>query len=130
MNGFFISGNVCKDPEIFSPQNSEYSKLSFSVANSDESKKKSDGSGYENITSFFELEYWTKNPTHWLQKIKKGVWLAAVGRMKQERWEKEGGKHSKVVLIIDSFPEVKQSIKMPEMEIEKPALSENEKDPF
>lgn len=94
MNKIMITGNVTADPETFAPQNSEYTKISFSIANHDE--RVSGDNGYEDRASFFDVEYWTKNPQHWLQKIIKGAPVTIQGVLRQDRWEKDGQKGSRV----------------------------------
>jgi len=94
MNSIKITGNVTRDPETVSPQGSEYSVLKFSIANNDESKKV-DGK-YENVVSFFDVEYWTKNVQYWIQKITKGARVTIQGRLKQEQWEQDGKSRSRV----------------------------------
>jgi len=103
MRTAYITGRLGKDPETFAPQGSEYSVLKFSVANNDESKKNAEG-GYDNITSWFDCEFWTKNPTHWLQKLAKGVEVALECTIKQDTWETEGQKRSKVKFHVVRFP--------------------------
>lgn len=86
MNSYKVSGNLTRDPETFAPQGSENTCIKFTIANNDESKKKSDGSGYEDIPSYFDVKYWTKNVQYWIQKLTKGVSVTIQGRLKQERW--------------------------------------------
>lgn len=132
MNNVFISGNLTKEPETFSPEGSDFSCIKFSIANNDESKKKDDGS-YENIASFFDLEYWTKKPQYWLQKLQKGIPIAVEGRLKQQTWtDKESGSgRSKVLIIVNKFPlildRVKKEQAASEPETEKTAPWEKEK---
>ena len=97
MNSIKITGNITKDPETVSPQGSEYSVLKFAIANNDESKKVN--GKYEDIVSFFDIEYWTKNVQYWIQKITKGARVTIQGRLKQERWEKDGNSRSRIKII-------------------------------
>lgn len=105
MNQYAISGNITKDPETFAPEGSEFTCIKFSIANNDERRKKPDGT-YEDITSFFDLEYWTKNPQYWLQRIRKGDPCFANGKLKQQVRKKDGSKHSRIVLKVKGFPHV------------------------
>ena len=102
MNKSFIDGNITGDPQVFAPEGSEYTLLTFSIANNDEKKKV--GDGWESIPSFFELKFWTKNPSNWIQKIKKGVRCYVEAEAKQETWEQDGNKRSKVVFKVVGFP--------------------------
>ena len=97
MNSIKITGNITKDPETVSPQGSEYSVLKFAIANNDESKKVN--GKYEDIVSFFDIEYWTKNVQYWIQKITKGARVTIQGRLKQERWEKDGNSRNRVKIV-------------------------------
>ena len=107
MNSIKITGNVTKDPEIRALGNSNWSALEFSIGNNDESKKNSEGQ-YENIASFFDIKHLFDNTKeyngigstqYWIQKISKGSSVTIQGRLKQERWEKDGKKHSRVKIV-------------------------------
>ena len=104
MNHIPITGNLTKDPETHSPDGSEYTCIKFSIANNDESKKKADGSGYENIVSYFDVKHWTKNVQYWLQVLVKGASVLVQGRLKQERWTAEDGTTRSRVVIIAEAP--------------------------
>lgn len=94
MNNFQITGTITADAEIKKVGDSNV--INFSIANNDESKKKEDGS-YETIASFFNVVYWSKSGkmvTHLL----KGKQVTICGTLKQERWEKDGVKNSRVTL--------------------------------
>jgi single-strand DNA-binding protein len=105
MRAAYITGRLGKEPEIVSPNGSEYSVIKFSVANNDESKKTAEGQ-YENVTNWFDVEYWTKKPQPWLQKLAKGVEVCLECTIKQDTWEKDGQKRSKVKFVVNRFPVV------------------------
>jgi single-strand DNA-binding protein len=102
MRKAFLTGNIGKDPEVFSPDGSEYSCLKFSIANNEESRKV--GEEWENITSWFDCEYWTKKPTEWLNRLVKGKSIAIEARVKQQTWEQDGNNRSRVLFIVEGFP--------------------------
>jgi len=104
MRKAFLSGNLTKDPELKNVGSSEYGLITFDIANNDESKKTD--SGYENITSYYTIKFWTKSPQPWLQKLTKGTPVAVECDIKQERWESENGNRSKITFTIfrGSFP--------------------------
>lgn len=108
MNYSFLTGRLGKDPEVFAPNNSEYSCLKFSIANNDETKKNQDTGEYENITSWFDIVFWTKKPQYWIKKLIKGKEIEVPCRAKQETWEKDGQNRSKIVFYIlrGEFPKV------------------------
>ena len=107
MREAYLSGRLGKDPELFSPNNSEYSVLKFSIANDDESRKNQMGE-YENITSWFDVEYWTKKPQEWLQRLHKGDMVILSCEAKQDTWEKDGQQRSRIKFRIrrGTFPYV------------------------
>jgi single-strand DNA-binding protein len=106
MNHVTISGRLGRDPELVSPNGSEYSLLKFSIANNDESKKDPSTGQYEPVTSWFDVEFWTKNPQHWLCKLYKGYEVVIECTAKQNTWEQDGQNRSKVVfkLARGTFP--------------------------
>ena len=105
MNSFNVTGNITGDPESFAPENSESVLIKFSIGNNDERKKVSEGN-YEDIPSFFTLKFWCKSPDFWLQRIRKGAFCAANCRAKQETWEKDGQKHSRIVFMVNGLPTI------------------------
>ena len=102
MNSIKLTGNLTKDPETFSPEGSESTCIKFTIGNNDESRKKSDGSEYEDIPSFVDVKYWTKNVQYWIQKLTKGVSVTVQGRLKQERWtDNDNNNHSRIVVMAE-----------------------------
>jgi len=114
MNHGTVSGTLGKDPEIFAPQNSEYSCLKFSIANNDKSYKDDKGN-WQNKTSWLDVEFWTKKPQYWLQKLYKGTSINTEFELEQQSWEKDGSKRSKIVLKIPNgkFPYIIEGNKQP-----------------
>jgi single-strand DNA-binding protein len=91
-----ITGNITADPQIHTPENSEWKALNFSIANNDE--KRQENNEWKEIVSFFNVTYWTKGNK--LQNhLKKGKGVAISGRLKQEHWEKDGDKKNAVKII-------------------------------
>ena len=105
MRSAYITGNLGADPVLFSPQNSEWACLTFNIANSDMSKKNQQG-GYDNVTQWFTVKFWTKKPQDWLQKLMKGTSVIVETEIETESWEKDGENHYKMVFKIKagSFP--------------------------
>ncbi len=105
MNTCSLSGNLTRDPEIFAPNNSEWTVINYSIANNDDSRKNEQGE-WENVAHFFDCTYWTKKPQLWLQKLRKGVLVVGEYQAMQERWEKDGQTRSRVKFSIrrGTFP--------------------------
>ena len=102
MNHIIISGNVTREPELFSPEGSEYSCIKFGIANNDERKK--EGDNWIDVVSYFDVEYWTKKPQEWLARIHQGDSFISECSMKQQRWDQDGSNRSRVVLKVLKFP--------------------------
>ena len=53
-------------------------------------------------TDWFDLTFWGKTAELAANHLTKGRQVGISGRLRQERWEKDGEKRSKVVVIVDS----------------------------
>lgn len=93
LNAASISGRVGKDAELRTTAKG-LSVLGFSLA-VDEYRKDAD-----NYTSWIDCTMFGTRAEKLEQYIKKGAKLAVSGRLHQERWEKDGNKRSRVVLIV------------------------------
>ena len=60
-----------------------------------------DGYGENKTVSYFDVVYWGKPAEAIKAYITKGKQLAIDGRLKQDRWEKDGQKHSRVTIVAD-----------------------------
>lgn len=103
MNIVAISGNLAREPEVTAMRNSEYSVIRFSIANNDERRKSNTGE-WESVVSFFDCEFWTKNPQHWIRQMHKGTPVIVEGNLKQERWEQDGQARYAVRIKVRNFP--------------------------
>ena len=54
--------------------------------------------GYKDKTNFFDIQVWGKTAEHCAEYIGKGRLVGLAGELKQERWEKDGQKRSKVIV--------------------------------
>lgn len=73
----------------------------FSIANN-ESYKKADGT-WENIPSYFDCTMKGKYAEAMAKHLLKGRGVRVVGRLKQQRWEKDGQKFSRVVIKVQEL---------------------------
>ena len=62
-----------------------------------------DGYGENKSVSYFDVIYWGKPAEAIKPYITKGKQLAIDGRLKQDRWEKDGNKYSRIYIIADSI---------------------------
>ena len=61
--------------------------------------KKSDK--WEDETSFFDVVIWGKTAENLKPRLTKGTQIAVSGYLKQDRWEKDGQKQSRVQVVAD-----------------------------
>ena len=71
-------------------------KLSISVA-------VNDGYGENKSVSYFDVVYWGKPAEGIKSYLHKGKQIGIEGRLKQDRWEKDGRTNSKVYIIADNI---------------------------
>ncbi len=89
INNIVIIGRLAKDP--VSSQAGQSSVCKFTVAN-----------GEKEHTSFFDVVAWGKLGEICQKFLSKGSQVAIQGRLKQDRWEKDGQKSSRVLIIADN----------------------------
>lgn len=93
-----IIGNLTKDPET-KTMKSGATLTNMSVAVNRSWKNKEDV--WEEQTSFFDVTAWSELAENIAASLKKGSKVIVTGRLEQQTWEKDGQKHSKVVLIAE-----------------------------
>ena len=89
MNNCCIIGNLTKDPETTTANDTTITK--FSVAVND----------YKDEASFLDFVAFGKSAEFIKQYFNKGKSIAVEARAKQERWEKDGQQRSKVVFYVN-----------------------------
>ena len=95
----FAIGRLTRDAELkFTAGGLAISK--FSIACNSRAKK---GDQWIDEASFFEVSVFGKSAETLNQYLTKGKQIAVQGRMKQERWEKDGQNHSKIVINADNI---------------------------
>lgn len=53
-------------------------------------------------TSFFEVTIWGKQAENLKPYLNKGTQVCVEGYLKQDRWEKDGQKHSKIIIVAEN----------------------------
>lgn len=95
LNQVFMMGNLTTDPELkYLPSGAPV--CNFSVALN--SKYKS-GNEMKDEVSYINVVVFGKTAENCAEYISKGSKVLIQGRLKQERWEKDGRKHSVVKVI-------------------------------
>ena len=75
-------------------------RLNLSIAVNRSEKR---GGEWADKVSFFDVTVWGKTAENIRPYLHKGKQIAVDGYLDQQRWEKDGVKYSKVVIIADSF---------------------------
>ena len=98
-NHVVLVGNVVRDPELRSLQNgTSVATLSLAVS---ESRKDADGNWIED-TSYFDVTVWGRSAEVVNSYAKKGSPVLVSGRLKQDTWEQDGQRRSKVKIVADT----------------------------
>lgn len=96
LNHVVLMGRLTKDPELRYTQ-SGVPVSSFTLAINEYYKDKAEQS--KEITTFIDCEVWRKLAEVLAEHMEKGSGLCIMGKLRLDRWEKEGQKRSKVKVI-------------------------------
>lgn len=110
-----VIGNLVADPEIKST-NSGKTVANFAIAYS---PRRPDGTNGE--TSFYNVTAWEYLADNLASSLRKGDRVMVIGRLRQDRWETEGGdKRSRLSITAD---EIGASLRFATVEVTKVAKS-------
>ena len=112
LNSVLIDGNLTKDPAL-SYTKAGTAVTTFSIAVNRQYRSNDDE--YKEEVAYLEIESWGKTAENCNEFLKKGRGVRVVGRLKQERWESTGSKHSKIIIIAEHV-EFKPNFKAPTKE--------------
>jgi single-stranded DNA-binding protein len=107
-NIIILEGGLTKDPEVFESAGVVHLSLAIDGAGSEK--------GVKNASGYFDIKFWLSSSPYSSEAVvesvkrmlsektlQKGSRVAVNGRLVQERWEKDGKKSSKVVVVADSI---------------------------
>ena len=98
-NIVILKGRLTKTPNVKGLGSTKVIEISLAV---NESYKKDDQ--WQEMSNFFDVEYYTKNSTNIEEKLKKGTTILIQGKLRQDGWETEdGNKRSKVKIIANKI---------------------------
>jgi single-strand DNA-binding protein len=99
LNSVNIMGNLTRDPEI-KYTNSGKSVCNLSIANNRVYTK-----GSERVTevSYFDIEVWGVVAENCAKYLSKGSGIIVEGRLRQDRWEKDGKTQSRVRIAANNI---------------------------
>ena len=98
INHVVIVGRLTRDAETrYTTGGTCTAKVSIAT---NRSVKKNDA--WQDEASFFDVTLWGKMAEGLSKYLTKGQQIAVDGELRQERWEKDGQKNSKVVIVANS----------------------------
>jgi len=99
LNSVNIMGNLTRDPEL-KYTNSGRSVCNLSIANNRVYTKNG-----EKVTevSYFDIEVWAKVAENCAKYLTKGSGIIVEGRLRQDRWEKDGKTQSRVRIVANNI---------------------------
>lgn len=100
INSVVIVGRLTRDAEL-RYLNSGTAVASISIAVNHRSKK--DGDQWISEANFFDVSYFGKGAEGIKPYLTKGTQIAVQGSLRQDRWEKDGQKFSRVNILADSI---------------------------
>lgn len=99
VNKVMLLGNLTRDPELrYTPGGAAVCE--FGLALNYSYTNKQTGQAVEEV-SFIDIVAWARTAELCAEYLKKGRQVHVEGRLKQDRWEKDGKKNSKVRVIAD-----------------------------
>jgi single-strand DNA-binding protein len=97
INNVVISGNLVRDPELkYLPTGSAICYLTVAV-----NRKYKSGETWKEEVSFFDVVVFGKSAEYCVENLHKGNGTVVSGRLKQETWETDGVKKSRVKIVAD-----------------------------
>lgn len=93
-----ITKDVGSDERSFSYVGNGTAKAVVNIAVNRGVKK---GDKWEDETSFFDVVIWGKTAENLKPRLTKGTQITVSGHLKQDRWEKDGQKQSRVQVVAD-----------------------------
>lgn len=95
MNQVSVVGRVTRDAEL-KYTTSGYAVTKFSIATNNQKKQ---GDQWVDEASFIDITLWGKPAEGVTRFLTKGQRIGVEGRLKQERWEKDGQQRSKLTVV-------------------------------
>lgn len=106
VNTVTISGNLTKDPEIRMTKNSQTPVLNFSVAVNERFKTKT--GEWENRPNYFDCVVFGTRANGLAPYLYKGLKVCVSGSLRQNTWEQDGQKRSRIEIIVNDLDFISQ----------------------
>lgn len=97
LNNYSVIGRMTRDIDerAFGYTSGGTARLNISIA-------VNDGYGEKSYTNFFDVVIWGKTAENVKPYLSKGKQLCINGRLRQDRWEKDGQKNSRVCIVAET----------------------------
>lgn len=105
VNTVVLNGNLVADAEVKEFPNSSVTKFRLAFHQ---------GRGKNETTGYIDAEKWGEGAAALTKHLTKGRGVVVEGRLKMDSWEKDGKRHSKPVLVVNTLHFVPKSEKKPE----------------
>jgi single-strand DNA-binding protein len=125
LNQILIEGNLTRDPEFKQTKNGT-SICNFSIA-TNRYLPKGDGE-FTDIVSYFDVTVWSQLAESCRDELFKGRGVRIIGRLQQDRWEKDGKTNSRVIIVAEHI--VFKPVARDKKPTPPPAPTESEEIPF
>lgn len=102
INKVILQGRLTRSAELKHLNNAERTALcEFSIA---VNKSRKDNAGnWQSEASYFDCQLWGRYGEAMSQYLVKGERVTLTGRLQQDRWEKDGEKHSRVSVTVEEL---------------------------
>ena len=123
INKTIISGNLTRDCEVKRTA-SGMEIVTFTVAVNERRKNNQTGE-WDNYANFVDVTWFGTRAEKCAGVLVKGAKVTVEGHLRQERWEREGQKHSKLCVILDEIelpPRQQGQFNPPPAKEEQPSL--------
>jgi single-strand DNA-binding protein len=98
-NRVILVGNLTRDPELrYIPSGTAVSEIGLAV---NDRVKRNDQ--WVDETTFVDVTLWGRTAEVANEYLSKGSPVLIEGRLKQDRWEKDGQKHSKIKVVAEKM---------------------------
>lgn len=98
INHVIIIGRLTRDAEIsYLPSGAAVAKISIAV-----NRSRKNGDQWVDEVSYFDSAIFGKTAENLKPYLSKGKQIGLEGHLKQDRWEKDGQKYSKISIIADN----------------------------
>ena len=94
INSLTIVGRLTRDAELkYTNSGSAVTSMGLAV-----NRSRKDGDQWVEEANFFDISLWGRRGESLQQYLQKGTRIAVTGELRQERWEQDGQKRSRVVI--------------------------------